>query len=115
VEHELDLDACRRADGKEPVSLLDGVPGFVERPQIVVADAVPVLRVADRADMPVGTTDNADDPYSVMPTPSQVPTRQESTPPAADATIGSTVRRVGYNTRHPAEPFSQSSRKDTSP
>jgi hypothetical protein len=62
VELELDLDACRRADGKEPESLLDGVPGFLERPEMFVTDAVPVLRVADRADMTVGTTDDADDP-----------------------------------------------------
>ena len=62
MELELDLDACRRADGVEPVSLLDRVPGFLERPQIVVHDAVPALRVADRADLPVGTTDDADDP-----------------------------------------------------
>ena len=32
VELELDLDACRRADGKEPGSLLDGTPGLLERP-----------------------------------------------------------------------------------
>ena len=62
VELELDLDACRRADGKEPGSLLDGAPGFLERPDIVVTDAAPVLRVADRAHMTVGTTDYADDP-----------------------------------------------------
>ena len=62
VELDLDLDACRRADGKEPVSLLDGVPGFFQRPQIVVHDAVPVRGVPDRADMPIGTTDDADDP-----------------------------------------------------
>jgi hypothetical protein len=43
VKLELDLDACRRADGKEPESLLDGVPGLLERPDIVLADAVPVL------------------------------------------------------------------------
>jgi hypothetical protein len=62
VELELDLDACRRADGVEPVSLLDCVPSFVERPCVVVDDAAPALRVTDRADMPVGTTDDADDP-----------------------------------------------------
>src|SRR5438132_8787663 len=62
VELELDLDACRRADGVEPVSLLKGVPGFLERPEIVVHDAVPALRVADRADVPVGATNDADDP-----------------------------------------------------
>ena len=61
VELELDLDACRRADGVEPVSLLDCAPGFLERPLIVVDDAAPGLRVADRANMPVGTTDDADD------------------------------------------------------
>lgn len=65
---ELDLDACRRADGVEPVSLLDCVPGFLERPQIVV-DAAPVLRVPDRADMPVGTADDADDPVLGAPLP----------------------------------------------
>jgi len=62
VELELDLDACRRADGVEPVSLLHRVPGFLERPELVVPDAVRVGRVADRADMPVSTTDDADDP-----------------------------------------------------
>ena len=62
MELELDLDACRRADGVEPVSLLDRVPSFLQRPEIVVDDAVPVLRVADRPDMAIGATGDADDP-----------------------------------------------------
>jgi hypothetical protein len=62
VQLELDLDACRRADGVEPESLLDGAPGFVERPDIVVPDAVPASRVTDSANVSVGAADNADDP-----------------------------------------------------
>jgi hypothetical protein len=87
VELELDLDACRRADGVEPVSLLDRVPGFVERQEIVVPDAVPVLRVPDRTDVPVSATDDADDPVLgdvplpsgcrlAMSLPLSAPTRQ---------------------------------------
>jgi hypothetical protein len=44
------------------VSLLDRVTGFFQRPQVVVHDAVPVRGVPDRADVPVGPTDDADDP-----------------------------------------------------
>jgi hypothetical protein len=43
----------------------------------------------------------------------QVPTRREFTPLGPDTTIGSNVRRVDYNTRHPAGLFSKSNRKDS--
>jgi hypothetical protein len=42
VELELDLNACRRADGIEPVSLLNRAPGFVKREEIVVRSPVAV-------------------------------------------------------------------------
>ena len=69
VELELDLDACRRTDGVEPESLLDGAPGFLERPDIVVPDAVPASRVADSANMSVGAADDANDPVLGSPLP----------------------------------------------
>jgi len=69
VQLELDLDAFRRADGIEPESLLDGVAGLVERPDIVVPDAVPTRRVADRANMSVGAADDANDPVLGSPLP----------------------------------------------
>ena len=69
VQLELDLDACRRADGIEPESLLDGVAGLLERPHIVVPDAVPTRRVADRANMSVGAADDANDPVLGSPLP----------------------------------------------
>jgi hypothetical protein len=69
VQLELDLDACRRADGIEPESLLDGAPGLVERPDVVVPGAVPATRIADRANVPVGAADNANDPVLGSPFP----------------------------------------------
>jgi hypothetical protein len=69
VKLELDLGACRRADGVEPESLLDGAPGFLERPHVVVPDAVPSSRVADRADVSVGAADDANDPILGSPLP----------------------------------------------
>ena len=69
VQLELDLDAFRRADGIEPESLLDGVAGLLERPDIVVPDAVPTRRVADRANMSVGAADDANDPVLGSPLP----------------------------------------------
>ena len=69
VELELDLDACRRADGVEPEALLDGAPGFLERPDLVVPDPVPAARVTDRPNVPVGAADHADDPVLGSPLP----------------------------------------------
>jgi hypothetical protein len=96
VELELDLDACRRADGVEPVSLLDGVAGFLERPDVVVHHAAPALRVANPANVPVGATNDADDPVVDL-----APLRRRFQLDASlllcepEKTIGSNVRRVG--------------------
>jgi hypothetical protein len=59
---ELDLsEAARRAEGVQPVALRDGVPGLLDRPDLVVYDRVAVRGVADAFEVSVGAADDADD------------------------------------------------------